>query len=184
MSGTLGEAMQYKLKVDTARDSIMRHLILAYTATDEGVDLHDAGGGASYNFAGVVYSSWPYQEQAALYAANAPYAGTNVSVPPIDDSITVARNSRNHVITAETIAAGNLIMPSDEGDHGTLLLETHDGMISPVTTGTSTEVAQAIGFAETGFTVPGTNDVHDAHWDWDYGYYATMHQTVWAYIFK
>ena len=182
MSGTAGEAIQYRLPVDTSRDYMYRHHILTYTGT--GVDLHDASGGASFIFAGVIYTSWPYQEQAALYAATAPYAGTNVSVPTSPNYVTAARNSRNHVIASQTIAQGNLIMPSDVADEGTLLLETHDGMVSPVATGTSTEVDQAIGFAETAFTVPATNDIHLANWDWDEGHYTTTHQSVVAYIFK
>jgi hypothetical protein len=184
VSGTIGEGVQYRLKVDSTREYMYRHHIVTYTGTDEGIDLHDASAGASFIFAGVIYTSWPYQEQAALYGSTSPYAGTNVSVPPADEFLTVARNSRNHVIAAETIAAGNLIMPTDVIDHVTLLLETHDGMVSPVATGTSTEVDQAIGFAEKGFTVPATNDVHLANWDWDYGDYRTVHQAVWAYIFK
>lgn len=182
MSGTLGEGVQYRLKVDSALSYMYRHHIVTYSGTDEGVDLHDASGGLSYIFAGVIYTSWPYQEQAALYGATQPFAGTNVSVPPTDEYVTVARNSRNHVITAETIVAGNLIMPTelaDEGD-GTL----HDGMIEPVATGVAAEVMQSIGFAETGFTVPGTNDDHLAYWDWDRGDYAARHEAVWAYIFK
>ena len=65
MSGTAGEAVQYRLPVDTSRDYMYRHHIATYTGT--GVDLHDASGGASFIFAGVIYTSWPYQEQAALY---------------------------------------------------------------------------------------------------------------------
>lgn len=182
MSGTVGEGVQYRLKVDTSLDYMYRHHIVTYTGTDEGVDLHDASGGASFIFAGVIYTSWPYQEQAALYAATAPYAGTNVSVPPTDEYVTVARNSRNHVIPAATVAAGNLIMPSDDADDGDGSL--HDGMVSPVATGTSTEVDQAIGFAEKGFTVPGTHDAHAAAWDWDNGHYTTVHESIWAYIYK
>ena len=182
MSGTLGVSGQYRMPVDTALAAMYRHHIVTYTGS--GVDLHDASGGASFIFAGVIYTSWPYQEQAALYGATSPYAGTNLSVPPTTNFVTVARNSRNLVIAAETIASGNLIMPTDLADHGTLLLETHDGMVSPVATGTSTEVDQAVGFAESAFTVPGTNDVHLANWNWDYGHYAAMHETVEAYIFK
>lgn len=182
MSGTAGEAVQYRQLVDTARAYMYRHHILTYTGT--GVDLHDAGGGASFIFAGVVYTSWPYQEQAALYGATKPYAGTNVSVPTSDPYVTTARNSRNHVIASETIAQGNIIMPSNVADEGTLLLETHDGMISPVATGTSTEVDQGVGFAESAVTIPGTNDVHLANWDWDEGHYTDHHESVVAYIFK
>lgn len=182
MPGMIGAGVQYRLKVDTSLDYMYRHHIVTYTGTDEGVDLHDAGGGASYIFAGVIYTSWPYKEQAALYGATAPYAGTNVSVPPIDEYVTVARNSRNLVIPAETIAAGNLIMPSDVADHAAD--DKHDGMISPVTTGTASEVDQAVGFAEKGFTVPGTHTDHLNNWDWDNGHYDTVHESVWAYIYK
>lgn len=182
MSGTAGEGIQYRQLVDTTRTFMYRHHILTYTGT--GVDLHDASGGASFIFAGVIYTSWPYQEQAALYGVTSPFAGTNVSVPPTSDYVTCARNSRNHVIGAETIAQGNLIMPTDVIDEVTLLLETHDGMVSPVATGTSTQVDQAIGFAEASVTVPATNDVHLANWDWDNGHYTTTHPSVVAYIFK
>lgn len=181
MSGTIGEGVQYRLKVDTALTYMYRHHIVTYSGTDEGVDLHDASGGATYIFAGVIYTSWPYQEQAALYGVTKPFAGTNVSVPPADEYVTVARNSRNHVIPSETIAAGNLIMPSDEADDGGTL---HDGMVDAVETGTASQVDQAVGFAETGFTRPGTHNGHDAAWDWDNGHYTTVHESIWAYIFK
>ena len=180
MSGTLGEGVQYRLKVDSALSVMYRHHIVTYSGTDEGVDLHDASAGASYIFAGVIYTSWPYQEQAALYGVTSPYAGTNVSVPPTDEYVTVARNSRNHVIAADTIAAGNLIMPSDEADSAP---DLHDGMVDAVSTGTASQVDQAIGFAETGFTV-GTHTPHAANWNWDVGHYDGVHESVWAYIYK
>jgi len=182
MSGTYGEGRQYRLKVCSSptADVIHRHHGVVYTGSaDEEIDIHNADGGLSFLFAGVVYDGWPYTERVGLVASTDPHRGTNVSVRPSEEWLTVARGNRNHCVAAEDISAGNLIMLTDEGDGAT---QVHDGMFSPVTTGTQGELDVMLGVAEWAADVAVSHDTHP--WDWNAGDYGDEHPAFVAYIFR
>lgn len=182
MSGTFGEGRQYRLNVCSSptADTIHRHHGVVYTGSaDFEIDIHDASGGLSFLFAGVVYDGWPYTERVGLAASDDPHRGTNVSVRPSEEWLTVARGCRNHCIAAIDIVAGNLIMLTEEADGST---QVHDGMFDVVTTATQGDLDVMLGVAESAADVGASHDTHP--WDWNAGDYGDEHPAFVAYIFR
>lgn len=182
MSGTYGEGRQYRLKVCSSptADPIHRHHGVVYTGSaDEEVDIHDASGGLTFLFAGVVYDGWPYTERVGLVASTDPHRGTNVSVRPSEEWLTVARGNRNHCVAAIDISAGNLIMLTEAADGAT---QVHDGMFDAVTTAVQADVNVAVGIAEQAADVAASHDTHP--WDWNVGDYGDEHPAFVAYIYR